>query len=385
MASSYNTKIDLPQVFQEEGLSLLTVGRGEYLIGHFDVFSKLDSELTEGPIVKSVPSHISSVDFNNITSEAVALNVAHLTGMIDDVLSEDFTNLTMSGRMGSSTLNFSIRNKKTKSLDSIKVENATIEIDGNYEGVNNYGLIEAKNNVPMEFIVRQLYYPYLATKDRVSHKNVVPLFFTYSKGIFSFHEFEFIEPEIYSSIRKVSQRNFTLNVFEEIDINDVMEIYQNTKIIPEPSTPFPQADNFSRVLDLLDFLNTPKGRSKDEITKKYSFVDRQSDYYWNSILYLGFGKKPKRGGNRKLNAYGRKVANEFTLKQQKLAFVRAILERGAFREYFDKTKANGGRHLKEEEIINIILKHSPKIGKSTVPRRAKSVRGWVHWILTLTR
>src|SRR5690625_4487834 len=52
---------------------------------------------------------------------------------------------------------------------------------------------------------------------------------------------------------------------------------------------FPQANNFLRILDMLDYLEEPK--SKEDLAKEYEFNERQSDYYANALIYLGLAKK----------------------------------------------------------------------------------------------
>src|SRR5699024_362293 len=115
-----------------------------------------------------------------------------------DFIEEESSILTLSGRMGSGLLDFKIENKQTKKNDLIQVKNAQIEIDRGYERLETLALIEAKNNVPMDFIVCQLYYTFLSIRDKLPHKTVKPIFFTYTQSIFSFHEFVFNEPDVYS-------------------------------------------------------------------------------------------------------------------------------------------------------------------------------------------
>mgnify|MGYP001319010503 CR=1 FL=1 len=388
LSTKFDNKTDLPLVFQQYHLSILPITRGRYVIGHFDVFANLEIDNFDTPKKMSLPDAVQSIEYKDITSESIALNVAHASGMIDDVLDEEITFLTQSGRMGSGVLDFKIKNKITEELESIQVNNSQVEVDGGYEGIESLGIIEAKNNVPMDFMVRQLYYPFLLFKNRLSNKCIKPIFFTYYQNVFSFFEYQFEDPNEYSSIKKVNQKNYILDVFEDIDIQEILDIYYSIEPKPEPSSriaPFPQADYFGRVMNLLDFLNTRDGRTKDEITQKYSFNDRQSDYYWNALVYLGLADKQKRGQNRKLNQRGREIANNSLLKEQKLAFVRAILERKAFHEYFGKVLENGGNQLEKDEVVKIIVKHATNIKDDTLSRRSLTLKSWVHWIFDLAR
>src|SRR5690625_4010349 len=389
LATKFDTQADLPRVFKDYDLSLLPLSRGSYKIGHFNVFTNLKYDNFDTPIKKSFPDYVNSISPEDITSEAIALNIAHASGMIDDFIEEESSILTLSGRMGSGLLDFKIENKQTKKNDLIQVKNAQIEIDGGYEGLETLALIEAKNNVTMDFIVRQLYYPFLSIRDKLPHKTVKPIFFTYTQSIFSFHEFVFNEPDVYSSIKKVKQKNYILDIFDDIEFNEIMDIYNNTTAEVEPLNefaPFPQADYFGRVMNLLEYLDVQGGRSKNEIAMKYSFNERQSDYYWNALVYLGFGNKQNPGANRELNIRGKKTAKLFSLKDKKLEFVKALFKRGAFREYFEKVLQNNGVHLSDLEVENIMSKHARKMGNISVrKRRLLTLKSWVHWVFSLMK
>src|SRR5690625_2012135 len=389
LATKFDTQADLPRVFKDYDLSLLPLSRGSYKIGHFNVFTNLKYDNFDTPIKKSFPDYVNSISPEDITSEAIALNIAHASGMIDDFIEEESSILTLSGRMGSGLLDFKIENKQTKKNDLIQVKNAQIEIDGGYEGLETLALIEAKNNVPMDFIVRQLYYPFLSIRDKLPHKTVKPIFFTYTQSIFSFHEFVFNEPDVYSSIKKVKQKNYILDIFDDIEFNEIMDIYNNTTAEVEPLNefaPFPQADYFGRVMNLLEYLDVQGGRSKNEIAMKYSFNERQSDYYWNALVYLGFGNKQNPCANRELNISEKKTAKLFSLKDKKLEFVKALFKRGAFREYFEKVLQNNGVHLSDLEVENIMSKHARKMGNISVrKRRLLTLKSWVHWVFSLMK
>src|SRR5690625_3481860 len=389
LATKFDTQADLPRVFKDYDLSLLPLSRGSYKIGHFNVFTNLKYDNFDTPIKKSFPDYVNSISPEDITSEAIALNIAHASGMIDDFIEEESSILTLSGRMGSGLLDFKIENKQTKKNDLIQVKNAQIEIDGGYEGLETLALIEAKNNVAIDFIVRQLYYPFLSIRDILPHKTVKPIFFTYTQSIFSFHEFVFNEPDVYSSIKKVKQKNYILDIFDDIEFNEIMDIYNNTTAEVEPLNefaPFPQADYFGRVMNLLEYLDVQGGRSKNEIAMKYSFNERQSDYYWNALVYLGFGNKQNPGANRELNIRGKKTEKLFSLKEKKLEFVKALFKRGAFREYFEKVLQNNGVHLSDLEVENIMSKHARKMGNISVrKRRLLTLKSWVHWVFSLMK
>src|SRR5699024_9411654 len=130
----------------------------------------------------------------------------------------------------------------------------------------NIGVIEAKNKTPHDFLVRQLYYPYLFYKNLNLSKNIIPIFFTYAENIFSFHVYEFKEVYNYSSIKRVKQIDYILDTTVEVtaeDLNAILQLSNIGQLDENLDIPFPQANNFLRVLDLLGFLvEGPKSRNE---------------------------------------------------------------------------------------------------------------------------
>jgi len=111
LMTKFDHQSHLPQLFRKYKLSILPNSRGTYLIGRFKTHYKIKYSETIKPIKKSFPREIESILPDKITSEAVALNIAYASGMIDEVIgTEDYEHsyLTLSGRLGSKQLQFSI-------------------------------------------------------------------------------------------------------------------------------------------------------------------------------------------------------------------------------------------------------------------------------------
>src|SRR5690606_10074018 len=124
---------------------------------------------------------------------------------------------------------------------------------GGYESHSNFVLIEAKKQKVDNFNIRQLYYPYRVWKER-TNKTIRPVFFTISNDIFYFFEFKFEDEDTFNSITLVRQKNYTVN-YEKITQSDVDYVVKRaTTFVLEPEVPFPQADDFTKVIDLLSYL-----------------------------------------------------------------------------------------------------------------------------------
>lgn len=379
------TKFDysrqLPNIFKDNKLGILPIKNGEYIIGKYNLFKNISNTKYEDiiPIKKHMPSYIETIDPDNIYSESNALNVALLSGMIKDTIGEEVIE-TIQGRMRATGFKFDIDGEL--GTQSITIEKPAMEIDGGYEGKENVVLVEAKNYLPDDFIIRQLYYPYRHWVNKVN-KKIIPIFFGYENGIYNFFVYEFKDLNNYNSLSLKYIKRFIISneTSEEIKL----KIFNNIQLQddkPQCDTPFPQADSFTKVFGLLDIFKD--NINAEDVAEFYEFDTRQGSYYLSAAKYLGliagnYGKyKLTTDGLEILNAY-KKFRNEqlisLILKHKVFYFTyKYYLENNKFpdkkyiielmKEYTDIPKFN--KDGKENEVFN---------------RRASTVRGWVQWII----
>lgn len=377
LMAKFDHTINLPPIFAKNGLSILPITRGDYAIAHFDAYHSFEPISSEINRV-SMPAYIQSINSSNIPSEAIALNCAIATGIIADFTGDIDIIPTVSGRMGSGDFDFNIRDTLTDKQLTVDVSNSQIEIDAAYEGVNYLSLLEAKRDISEDFLVRQLYYPYRVWQSRVT-KPVKPIFLVYSNGIYHLYEYRFTNPNEYSSVELVKQKNYSIED-TEITIEDIISVLKSVKLENEPQyVPFPQADSFERVINLCELLNGGGEYDREKITQNYAFDIRQTSYYTAAGIYLGLIKP------RSFNLTDSGVAIlQLPYKQRQLAYCQRILSHKAFYEvtrlYFDR-----GQMPSTAEIVTIMkdcnLYHVE--AESTFIRRASTVRAWVEWIAKL--
>lgn len=380
------TKFDhsnqLPKIFADNNITILPDSRGNYILGKFKIFEDLKYKNLK-PIPMKIPDFIQSLDITKITSESSALNIAHMSNMIDFVMqtkqNEPQSLLTLSGRMSSGSLQYNILNADKK-LHKFTVENAQIEIDGSYENLNKIIIVEAKNKIPKDFNIRQLYYPFRMYQNLNTTKDITPVFFTYADDIFAFHIFKFTDIMNYSSIEKVEQINFILNDSLDLNLDEVKRISATVKEVEEPkNVPFPQADTFTRILDMIDYICVRK--NKYELAEAYDFDLRQSDYYANSLVYLGLASK--QDGYFKLNADGIKIKNMYNSNKRNALIISKILSHKPFKLAFDSTLKNGGEYDRKY-ISKVLLDNVASINSmSTANRRMQTVVAWLNWIFSV--
>ena len=379
LMTKFDHRINLPDMFSKNELAILPVTRGDYIIAHFDAYHAFEQR-TQQIIKVSPPENIQSLDYNNITSEAIALNCAFAAGIIADFLEEDLLIPTVSGRMGTGAFDFTIQDVKSNSLHPVRVLNAQMEIDSAYEGHLCLAIFEAKLGMTDDFIVRQIYYPFRVWRNRIT-KLVRPIFFVYSNNIFSLYEYAFDNPDSYSSIRLIRHKKYSVDD-TNITVQDIQNILRTVHTVGEPEgIPLPQADTFERVISLCELL-ADNNLSKQEITEEYAFNIRQADYYANAGRYLGLIEKKKKAFYS-LSTAGRNIIS-MSWKNKQLALCECILSHSVFHEALTSYFSTG--YMPEiKDIITIIQRSNLKcpIFGDTLTRRASTIRSWLSWIIGL--
>ncbi|MCL6587639.1 MAG: translation elongation factor [Anoxybacillus sp.] len=375
----FDHKNHLPDIFADHRLSILPISRSAYVIGDFSTFAEVTYQKMK-PQAMNIPYDIETIQADDLYSESAALHFAYHSGMIDDFLGEE-TKHTVSGRMGSGKFAYDIASHRGH-RKHICVNGAQIEVDGGYEGKTRFAVIEAKKEAVNDFNVRQLFYPFKVWKKRIM-KEVVPIFFTHSNDVFSFFMYTFADENVFTSYRLVKQKDYVIS-HQKITVSDIVNVAKSIRFVPEPRVPFPQANSFARVVDLLGLLYQGD-LSKSEITENYNFDKRQTDYYSNACIYLGLAEKYREGDEVKLalTAEGRRVM-ALSYREKYITLAEKILEHRIFYDVYNEYIRNGQsvskdfvmEKMKQYELYDIS-------SESTFRRRASTIIGWVKWIIDL--
>lgn len=377
LMTKFDHKINLPTIFADNGLAILPISRGDYVISSFSAYKEFEPPVTDVQRV-SIPAHIQSLMPQFLVSEAIALNCASACGILSDFLEDDALVPTVNGRMSSGNFGFDI--ETDSGVKRIDVANSQIEIDAAYEGINCLSLFEAKRDLSDDFLVRQLYYPFRVWKERVT-KPVKPVFLVFSNGMFNLYQYEFDDPQNYNSLKLVKQKNYVIAT--EISLSDIENLLITVPFVAEPKISFPQADRMSRIVNLIELLNE-KPMTKQDITSKYAFDERQTNYYTDAGRYLGLIEKGHdENGNIlfQLSTRGRHILG-LEYKERQLAIVTQILAHKVFNETLKLHLQYG--EMPDKQTIIRIMKEANLYNieaDSTYLRRSSTVVGWINWIL----
>lgn len=373
----------LPKVLQDKHLNILPESRSSYVMGDFLLYQEIP-ELKEHV---SKMAHVDlpeyeSIDIHHVHSEANAIHVMTLTGILDDFLQVERNVATFSGRMGTGNFDFYVDTFYGRK-QNIHVSKAQCEIDGGFENDDSVVIIEAKNVVHRDFHIRQLYYPYRLWKEKVK-KPIRLVFSVYSNMIYRLFEYRFDEIEDYSSISLVKSKNYSLQD-TTITQEDLLNVRRDTEITENDDkdkrkVSFPQANVMEKVISLMENLyHNPM--TKQQIAELMNFDERQSDYYYNAGCYLELFQKAE-NNDRELTRLGERVF-KMNYKERQLHIVSLILKHKIFADFFDSI-INTGSLPNKKEIEERMIALNICNNCDTLSRRANSVFGWLKWIFNLT-
>lgn len=348
LMTKFDHKINLPNIFTSNNLSILPITRGNYVISSFSAYKEFDEPSQDVQKI-SIPAHIQSLMPQFLVSEAIALNCANACGILNDFLEDDELVSTVSGRMSSGSFEFSINT--ALGTKNITVSNSQIEIDAAYEGIHYLSLFEAKRDLSDDFLIRQLYYPFRVWSERVT-KTVKSIFLIFSNGMFNLYQYQFEDPQNYNSLKLVKQKNYV--IVTEICLADIENLLRTVPLVQEPDISFPQADRMSRIVNLIELLNE-KPMTKQDITSEYAFDERQTNYYTDAGRYLGLiDKTHDEDGNIlfHLSTCGHRIMS-LEYKERQLALVTQILMHKVFNETL-KLHLQYGEMPDKQTIIQIM-------------------------------
>ncbi len=377
LMTKFDSSENLPDIFKDNDLAILPVKRGTYIIGKFQNYQSINIDNNIDVETKKLPDYITTIDYKNITSEAISLNAAYISGMLEDIIGESVVP-TISGRMGTGEFNYKILLNDQNTFD-VNVENSQMEIDASYEGISKFVILEAKNHYMKDFIIRQLYYPYKVWKSN-TNKEIIPIMLIKHDNIFNFFVYSFENENDYNSICLKEIKRYILDEpYNPIELSDRMDIMSDVEFVDEDeSIPFPQANTFNIVLDLLGELNS-QDMTPDDITNYLEYDPRQTNYYIDAAKYLGFVIKDKK---YTLTEYGKKIM-KMNHKDRTLEIVRSILSHKPF--YLAMKQQIENYSFDTDEIAKSIDECRNEINKiSTARRRTSTVTAWIKWILDIT-
>lgn len=377
LLAKLDTLHDCPDIFKTHGLTIFPVKNGEYVIFK-DPQRKTYFRLDEHQYPDPLEEYISGVDLNSFDAfpgiqrlnESQALDFAFVSSLLRKFTGDPGLNLVIRGRLFSGAFDFRL----PETDHSVRVNGVQIEVDGGYESRDAIYLIEVKTGKRADFHIRQLYYPYLEWSAR-SRKHIIPILLIFTNGKFYFFQFRFNRD--FGDLKIERASGFVVN---EVPIArlSISQLTNRTAVEPEPSVPFPQANDLDKIVDLVSLVDR-SNVTKPEVAEHFDFDERQGDYYANAAIYLGFLTRANDGFT--VTDLGQRFIGMKSLATRTEIMVEQMLKRPVFRSVFGLWKQYDLEldRVSPAEISALIEEHTPLSG-STPPRRASTVMRWLQWV-----
>ena len=390
LMAKWDSSEQLPKSLKNNKINILPDSRSSYILSDFLLYEELPKVVEHVKNMAKVElPDLQTIEVDNITSEANAINVLQISGILEDFLELDIDDVlygTFNGRMSSGEFDCTVETRRKIQL-KVDVDRAQIEIDGGFESNHCVVILEAKNVLHEDFHIRQLYYPYRLWESKVD-KPVRLIFSIYTNKIFRLMEYRFKEKGNYSSIELVRTKNYSLEdtSISLDEIRDVYDTIEDFEVISdnmngEVSVPFIQADNFERIVSLLENMYE-NPMTSEEIIELMKFTSRQRDYYFNAGKYLGLFQKLKEDKVTKYGLTNIGVAvYKKSYKERQLELVKLILSHRIFRDLFGEILETGVIPDKSR-VVELELEYNV-CSIDVASRRATSVISWLNWIFNL--
>lgn len=138
--------------------------------------------------------------------------------------------------------------------------------------------------------------------------------------------------------------------------------------------PFPQANNFEKVLMVINIDDPEKLKDYHYMTIYLDDIsDRQVDYYISACIYLGLISR-----NKEFTDLGNKIRNKIGIEQE-AEISRVIVSNEVFGDIYFQQKFLG-TELERDDIIDIMKEKLEFNSKAMFERRASTIISWLRWI-----
>lgn len=369
---------DRPKVFDEFQLNILPSERGTYVVfkdpnnrSYFTLPSQVQTAPPEQHISRVELELFDSIPKTSAYSEFQAIDVAHLSGLLQSFCNEGELRLTTRGRMSSGEIDLWLPQVE----HMVKIRNAQIEIDSAYEAHAAIPLIEAKTGFRADFNVRQLQYPYLYLSS-LSNKRVVPILLAYSNGQYQLSEFRIGEQ--FGELEMIRQHYYVINEPSVVTVN-LDHLLSDVPPEAEPTDiPLPQANDLNKVIDVICLVE--QGVSDlPELTEMLGVVERQAYYYGDAAKYLGY-----LSGKRIITTDGVSLAHERSRLGRVLMLLKRMLARPVLRESirYLESRRFAIEAVDSNDLAGIIRSYRADVTGDTIVRRASTLKNWLRWLLT---
>ena len=142
----------------------------------------------------------------------------------------------------------------------------------------------------------------------------------------------------------------------------------------DKNIPFPQADDFNKVISLLNIEDESNLKNKNKISLLFDGIaDRQVQYYLSACMYLGFVDEKK-----EFTLLGKKLRN-LSRAEQEIELAQIMISHDVFGHVYFLEKRLGTK-LDRSDVIELLKTYVSFESEEMYKRRSQTIIKWIEWI-----
>lgn len=145
----------------------------------------------------------------------------------------------------------------------------------------------------------------------------------------------------------------------------------------DKSVPFPQADDFDKIIEILQFHNEEDLNDVMKISSRLGDIsDRQVSYYISAAMFLGFVEK--KNGKRVFSKHALEIKKMNTYMRN-AEIISIILLNPVFNKIYVNSVLLGQQE--QEAVVDILKQYYPEYSDAILKRRSQTIISWINWVL----
>lgn len=371
---------ELPKIFKDNGLVLLQKFKSIFSICYADNYMSLPKLTYEPTLFKDTIKvlHLNTFNTSNLSFGIKLIN----SGILGDILaSSDDSKIEISEVYSfNSVLSESLdikpvyKSNKTFKTSLMRVGHVKLFYDFLIEDDSSLYCLTIHKTF-FGSINKSLKFNILHSIKGFTDKSIVFIDIFRDKKSIYLYEIVFQNENDINSIESINEMKFRFSVEEQKvkRSNFILKDQKNDYFVAEELTPFPQANDFEKVIKYCDLIYSNK-KQMQELISELGITSRQVTYYKDSCLFLKLIREQDR--QIYLNTDLSKIYREGTVKQKYEYFISAIIDNESlFKCYNLYVKDN-----LNVTTFNQVVRNSYNMSESTLKRRLSTVRSWFKWL-----
>lgn len=376
----FSSMNDLPEVFKQNNLILLQKYKSTFSICYADNYYYLPELNYDAKVFKNTISVISKKSFLN---DHLAYGLALVNyGVFEDVLISNngqklnlteiyLFNSPLSETKDIKVIYTDIRTQKTWLM---KIGYVKLYYDFILEDESTLFCVRVHDKYSNS-INKSLLFNILSTFKELTNKKIVFIEIYKESKSNTLYELVFQNENDINSIESINEIKFNLNVEEYVNESKkfILTDQKTEYFITRDKVPFPQANDFEKVIKYCDLIYNNK-KNLQELINELGVTSRQVIYYKDSCLFLSLIREQE--GQVFLNPNLSKIYREGTVKQKYEYFVESIIENEILFKCYnlfvdDKLNITNFKNVVGSEYI---------MSESTLKRRLSTINSWFKWL-----